>query len=222
MLTLYHGSTQKILKPTLVAGKANNDYGRGFYCTKDVKLASEWACKSSTDIGYVNKYSLDTSDLKVLDLSDSKYSILHWMALLVQNRTFSVNNPITKQSMDFLKENFAIDTSEYDIIQGYRADDSYFSFAEDFLSNAITVRHLSRAMKLGKLGIQHVLISQNSFDRLHFDSAVEVDGSIYHLAHKTRDTKARSDYFTSRENFTLTSDDVFIADIIRGGGKEWL
>lgn len=37
--------------------------------------------------------------------------------------------------------------------------DSYFSFAEDFLNNAISVSKLSKAMKLGNLGEQIVLKS---------------------------------------------------------------
>ena len=39
-------------------------------------------------------------------------------------------------------EKYNIDISEYDLIIGYRADDSYFRFAEDFLNNSISVEKL--------------------------------------------------------------------------------
>lgn len=86
----------------------------------------------------------------------------------------------------YLMENFDIDISDYDVIKGYRADDSYFSFAEDFLSNAISVSHLSRAMRLGKLGIQYVLVSQKAFDALHFVQADPVENSVYYPLHIDR------------------------------------
>ena len=40
---------------------------------------------------------------------------------------------------------------------GYRADDSYFSFANAFLNNTISLEQLRKAMYLGKLGKPEVL-----------------------------------------------------------------
>ena len=84
-ITLYHGSKQIIEKPTLKGGKETNDYGFGFYCTKEIELANEWACPDNND-GYANEYSLDLNGLNVLDLSDKKYHILNWIALLLKYR----------------------------------------------------------------------------------------------------------------------------------------
>ena len=42
-LTLYHGSERVIESPTFGAGKRNNDFGLGFYCTQSSELAKEWA-----------------------------------------------------------------------------------------------------------------------------------------------------------------------------------
>lgn len=54
---LYHGSKDIIKQPEHNKGARNNDYGRGFYCTEEIELAKEWACKNQQD-GYVNKYEL--------------------------------------------------------------------------------------------------------------------------------------------------------------------
>ena len=215
IITLYHGSTEKIEHPALGKGKRNNDYGQGFYCTAHRDLACEWASKLQGLDGYVNQYEIDTAGLKVLDLS--KYGILHWMTILLKNRTFTLTTPISIQGKTYLMEHFDIDISDYDIIKGYRADDSYFSFAEDFLNNAISVSHLSRAMRLGKLGIQYVLVSQKAFDALRFVQADPVENSVYYPLHMVRDTKARKAYRSSKANLTIDTNDIYLLDILRGG-----
>lgn len=215
IITLYHGSTEKIEHPALGKGKRNNDYGQGFYCTAHRDLACEWASKLQGLDGYVNQYELDITGLKVLDLS--KYGILHWMTILLKNRTFTLTTPISIQGKAYLMEHFDIDISSYDIIKGYRADDSYFSFAEDFLNNAISVSHLSRAMRLGKLGIQYVLVSQKAFDALRFVQADPVENSVYYPLHMVRDTKARKAYRSSKANLAIDTNDIYLLDILRGG-----
>ena len=50
-----------------------------------------------------------------------------------------------------MKDNFLPDISEYDVIIGYRADDSYFAFAQDFVAGVISMQKLAEAMRLGKL-----------------------------------------------------------------------
>ena len=57
-IELLHGSDHVIEKPGFHLGKTNNDYGPGFYCTRELSMAMEWACKQNTD-GFVNKYSLE-------------------------------------------------------------------------------------------------------------------------------------------------------------------
>ena len=126
-MIIYHGSNKVIKEPIFGKGKVYNDYGLGFYCTESNELAKEWACNKDSD-GYSNKYELDLSDLKVLNLNDKKYSILHWLTLLIQYRNFEIRSDLIRLSKEFLIENYSIDISEYDVIIGYRADDSYFTF----------------------------------------------------------------------------------------------
>ena len=98
-MKIYHGSKNIIEKPTLYGGKETNDYGYGFYCTKEIELANEWACPDNND-GYANEYELDLNCLKVLDLSDKKYHILNRIALLLKNRipeSLNQNNEQTRE-----------------------------------------------------------------------------------------------------------------------------
>lgn len=219
-MTLYHGSLARIEKPEFGKGKIKNDYGPGFYCTKSYNLACEWASKFQGEDGYVNKYALDTKGLKILDLSSPEYNILNWITLLLKNRTFDLKNSISVIAKEYLMENFLIDISKYDVIKGYRADDSYFSFAEDFLNNNISVEQLSRAMKLGKLGIQYVVISEKAFGQLYFVDADVVNNSKYYSLYQSRDVLARQKYRAERENVESNVHGLFVLDIVRGGIKD--
>ena len=84
-MILYHGSEKIISKPVFGAGKTNNDYGLGFYCTQNIELAKEWACPTLND-GFANCYELKTDGLKLLDLQSDKFCTLHWLALLISNQ----------------------------------------------------------------------------------------------------------------------------------------
>ena len=171
-ITIYHGSKYIIDKPVYGGGKSNNDYGLGFYCTEDIELAKEWSV-SSEENGYANIYELYIKDLKVLNLND--YNVLNWITILIENRTFSLKSDIAEMGVEFLKKNYSIDLSKYDIVIGYRADDSYFTFAKNFLENLISVRRLSEALKYGELGQQIVLISERAFENIKYIGSVEAE-----------------------------------------------
>ena len=217
-MVIYHGSKDIIEKPEFGKGSKKNDYGLGFYCTENVELAKEWACSNNETNGYANQYEIDLSAYKVLDLREEKYSILNWMALLLMFRTFDVNTPISAQAKEYILENFYVNVEEYDVIIGYRADDSYFSFAKDFINNTISVEQLAEAMRLGELGIQIVLKSKRAFDTVKYISYELAECKEYYVKRVSRDKKARETYLSGyRQN--LVSDGLFVMDIIRKGLK---
>ena len=216
---IYHGSKNIIQKPYYHGGKKENDYGYGFYCTENLELAKEWSCNNNEENGFVNKYSIDLSDLKILDLTDKNYSILNWMAILLKNRSFDLASDISIQAKQYLIENFYIDTEKYDIVIGYRADDSYFSFARDFVNNTIFVRQLNLAMSLGELGKQIVIISEKAFSSLKFEGFEAVNHLIYYAKRQLRDKKAKEAYLSGPIRKTAIKSDIFVLDIIRRGLK---
>lgn len=213
-LVIYHGSKDIIEKPYYHGEKAQNDYGFGFYCTESLELAKELSCSNNENNGFANKYSINLSGLKILDLTDKRYSIL------LKFRTFDLSNDISIQAKEYLLKNFYIDVNNYDIVIGLRADDSYFSFARDFVNNTIPVRKLSQAMELGQLGKQVVIVSELAFSKLHFEGFETVDRLEYFTKRKARDEKAREDYLKgTRKSATLTND-IFVVDIMRKGLKD--
>ena len=215
-IKIYHGSEFIIRQPKFGVGKIHNDYGLGFYCTEYLNLAQEWAC-SEVHGGFANEYTLDLNGLKILNLNDSKYNILHWIALLLKNRDFSIDNELSKAAKEYLLSNYLIDISEYDIVIGYRADDSYFSFARDFLHNIISLQKLEDAMRLGDLGNQIVLISPKAFKQIKFKKAIIAQHDVFYTLRKKRDDCARKLYLEKRNDLSIIKNEIYIIDILRGG-----
>ncbi len=211
-LVLYHGSPEIVQRPTFGKGKSYNDYGQGFYCTEHLELAKEWACTENVD-GYANKYQIDTSGLSILNLSSDDYTILHWLALLMEYRKFRISTPVMKQGSEWLRAHFLPDLTSYDAIIGYRADDSYFSFARAFINNEISLAQLSRAMRLGKLGEQFVLKSPTAFERISFLSYETADNKEYYAKRKARDDEARAAYRLEAGKGDIGG--LFIRDILQ-------
>ena len=211
-LILYHGSSVIVEHPAFGKGKAYNDYGMGFYCTEHIELAKEWACSENID-GYANQYEVDMSDLSVLNLSSDEFTILNWLAILMLHRKARLSTPLAKRGKEYLIQNFLPEFENHDIIVGYRADDSYFSFARSFVSNEISLRQLGYAMKLGRLGEQFVLKSSKAFDAIKFIGYEIADNTVYYAKRKVRDDEARAAYNKELEKEDL--DGIFMRDIIR-------
>ena len=98
---------------------------------------------------------------------------------------------------------------------GYRADDSYFSFAEDFVNNTISLRDLNLAMQLGTLGEQVVLLSERSFQEIEFIEYEVADYREYYYKRAERDQTARAAYKSRKKNLQQLMDDIFVLDIMR-------
>lgn len=212
-MKLYHGSENIIEKPVYVKGARYNDYGKGFYCTENIELAKEWACAKQKN-GYANIYDLDLSELNVLNLNSASYNILNWLAILADNRTYWQNGSIAEPAKNYIKENFLPDISAYDVIIGYRADDSYFSFAQDFVSGVISLQKLAQAMRLGKLGEQIVLKSQKAFAQIQFAGYENADAEEYYIKKNEREREARRQYRRNKKE-QADVNELFILDIMR-------
>lgn len=214
IIKLLHGTDHIIKIPDYSLGKPHNDYGQGFYCTEDVEMAKEWACKENKN-GFVNEYNFNTDGLSVLNLLDGKHSVLNWIALLLKNRIFTLQDEIAIDARNYIIEHFSVNLGDYDVVIGYRADDSYFSYAQSFVGNALPLKSLNRALKLGKLGAQTVLISERAFTQIEFVDAAPVNKEIYYPKFLSRDTTARTTYQKEIKKSRSYRDDIFVMDILR-------
>lgn len=198
---IYHGSEFIIKKPEYLKGNVHNDYGLGFYCCSIKSLAKEWAAKRSGH-GYVNKYQIRDDRLKILDLTKPPFNnVLYWVTLLVHNRDLSTDlKDNCPRELKYLEDNYLIDISNYDIVIGFRADDSYFRFPESFIRSEITLESLNNIFEAGELGKQYVLISERAFKLIQFIDYEEVF------------EKSRKDYYSRKNGADKVFRDLLNAD----------
>ena len=189
MRRLYHGSEKIIEKSIYGQGEKYNDYGLGFYCTDSIDMAKEWG------------------------VNDDQYCILHWLAILLQNREFDIPSRPALEAKGYILDKFSIDYERYDSIIGYRADNSYFSFAQDFINGTISFRQLNHAMYLGKLGQQFVLKSEKAFSQIKFCGYEIAVADEWYQKKMLRDKNARREYFDAERN-RRQKGDIYIMQII--------
>lgn len=210
--TIYHGSNHIIQKPVYGGGKRYNDYGQGFYCTDSLDMAKEWGVGKGVN-GFASRYTIECDGLEILDLNDPRFCILNWLAVLLENREFDAGSPLAYQAKEYLLETFRVDYHDCDCMIGYRADDSYFSFAQDFINGTISYRQLNRAMHLGKLGQQFVLKSKKAFDRITFEGYETAESTEWYIKKMARDQAARREYFDVERN-RIERNDLFVTQIL--------
>ena len=177
-MKIYHGSKTIVNKPIVKGSNPTNDYGPSFYLTTDLETAKAWACRNNT-IGFVNCYHVSDEKfrrLKILDLTNkTKYGVLNWIAILMHFReldsSFFNRN---KAFIDWL-EKFYIDVNDYDVVLGYRADDSYFRFPTSFINNDLAYEDLEETFMLGKLGVQYAFVSERAINLLRFEKSIECE-----------------------------------------------
>lgn len=190
-IILYHGSPNKVVVPQFGFGEGKHDYGKGFYLTENIELAKEWAvCRPDETNGWVHKYELETADLKILDFQE--HDILSWLAELMKHRDASDSRRYKVLSKKFIAE-YGIDTSEYDVIKGWRANASYFYIAKEFVRDNIDIEILEELLSLGGLGIQYCIKSELAYSKLTEvdDGLISVDYSEFNEKYNERDIIAR-------------------------------
>ena len=215
-MKIYHGSKVLIEHPNVKGSNEVNDYGPSFYLTKDLEAAKSWACKNNS-LGVVNEYEINSSAftrLKVLDLTNkSKYSVLNWMAILMHFReldtSFIKKNQLT---LNWL-EKYYINVDEYDVIIGFRADDSYFRFPLRFISNDLSFEDLEEVFLSGYLGVQYAFMSERSIKLLSFKRVIECDDE--YLGHYYSIVTKASKQFDELLNRERDPKKKYILDLMR-------
>ncbi len=190
-LILFHGTPDKIVVPTYGKGEEKHDYGQGFYLTESIDLAKEWAvCRPNEENGWVHKYQLDTAGLKILDFQ--KKGVLAWLAELMKHRDAADSKRYRVLAKMFI-EKYGVDTKEYDVIRGWRANASYFYIAKEFVRDNIDMDILEELLFMGGLGIQYCIKSRLAYSKLYEleDGLMAVQYAEFNEKYNQRDITAR-------------------------------
>lgn len=180
-LILHHGTKHEMFVPDYKFANPINDYGSGLYTTPDIELAKEWAMSFYTkgEKGFVYSYELNMDGLRVLDLQ--QYGILYWVATTLKFRTIDNVKGLVKNNLNILTRDYVLPVENFDVIVGWRMDDSYFKFTKDFLRNELSYEMLQEAIRLGELGLQYTLKSEKAFRALSFIEKTDVDKKYIQL-----------------------------------------
>jgi hypothetical protein len=205
-LALYHGSAKELREPLFGLGNPGNDYGSGFYTSQDFAIAGEWAVRSPLEAeghdGFINEYAFNPKGLTMLDLTQQ--DIDKWIAILMTHRTGRYSAAQKRIIGEFTARHYAADETRFDVVKGWRANDSYFRFALDYALRFISRDELKQAVALGNLGEQIVLMSRSAFGNISFVKSRPALAKDYYLPALKRDEEARRAY----------------EDIISGRGSE--
>lgn len=190
-IILFHGSPDKIINPVFGRGEDKHDYGKGFYLTESIELASEWAvCRPNDSNGWVHKYELETEGLKILDFQGK--SVLTWLAELMKHRDAADSKRYRMLAQKFIAR-YGIETEEFDVIKGWRANASYFYIAKAFVRDEIDLDILEELLSLGGLGIQYCIKSEKAYSQLHEiqEALLSVEYDVFNQKYNERDVQGR-------------------------------
>lgn len=190
-ITLYHGTSDKIVAPTYGYGNDKHDYGKGFYLTENIELAKEWAvCRPDMKNGWVHKFELDCDGLKILNFQ--KLNVLAWLAELMKHRDAADSKRYRMLASKFI-EKYGVDTEGYDVIKGWRANASYFYIAKEFVRDNVDIDILEELLSLGGLGIQYCIKSGQAYSQLHEkkEELLIVEYTEFNEKYNERDITAR-------------------------------
>ncbi len=146
-IDLFHTGFLAIPEPDIRIGRRNADFGQGFYTSPDEAFSRRWARSMKGWDTWLNRYALDPSDLKILDLARGR----DWFAYISGNRA-GRNDPF----------------AEYDIIRGPIANDTIYDTWGITTSGLLTGEQSLHILSAGPQYVQVVLKTDKAAAHLRF------------------------------------------------------
>lgn len=160
-IIVYHGGTELIAHPDCSLGRANLDFGRGFYVTALRQQAVDWAMQVSRrrkKTPILNRYLLDKESI----LAEARCKIFkaydrEWLDFIVRSRQ---GLPVA---------------AEYDYIEGGVANDRVVDTVNLYMAGLMDASTALRRLSEHKPNNQICLLSQEITDKyLQFDDTEEI------------------------------------------------
>lgn len=147
MLTVYHGSTEKVETPICRFGRKNLDFGQGFYVTDIREQAITWANNMSRNRNMpplLNRYHLDREAI----LKHAKCKLFkaydeEWLTFIIGNRS----------GEDLAKE--------YDYVEGGVANDRVIDTVNLYMAGLIDATSALRELSKHRPNNQICILNQD-------------------------------------------------------------
>lgn len=156
---LFHGCKKSGIAFPLDLGysKVNNDFGVGFYLGETYNQAASYIVNGNSPFVYV--FHLDTNELNITHFAVNR----EWMIAIAYFRGWLdeyKNNNYVKKIIEKVNNS--------DVIIAPIADNRMFDIISEFVRGEITDLQCEHALAATNLGMQYVLKTTNSLERLEF------------------------------------------------------
>ncbi len=152
-MRLYHTGNVVIQKPDIHRGRANADFGQGFYLTPDEEFTYRWAGRDAV----INVYDLDMTGLKVHQFTRD----LAWFEYIFSNRRVK-------------------DTLDADIVIGPIANDTIYDTLGILSSGYLSSEEALSLLMIGPEYTQLAIKSENALRQLRWiDAKTDVNSERY-------------------------------------------
>ena len=151
-ITVYHGSTHRVVHPLVALGRKNLDFGQGFYVTTYREQAIQWAMRQQilrrSQEAWLNVYVLDMEKV-----SAGNYAL---------TRLDGYNN----EWLEFIAVSRHGQTpwQGYDLIEGGVANDKVVDAVEAYLAGLADVEHTLNKLAYALPNNQICLLNQELID----------------------------------------------------------
>lgn len=156
---LFHGCKKSGIAFPLDLGysKVNNDFGVGFYLGETYNQAASYIANGNSPFVYV--FHLDTNELNITHFAVNR----EWMIAIAYFRGWLDEYKNT----NYVKKIIA-KVNNSDVIIAPIADNRMFDIISEFVRGEITDLQCEHALAATNLGMQYVLKTTNSLERLEF------------------------------------------------------
>ena len=152
-IKVFHTGFDIIETPDLKRGRANADFGQGFYVSSDEAFSRRWARYRKGQTTCINSYALDLNGLKIRRFQRDE----DWFSYLFDNRHHKEDR-----------------YQDYDLIIGPIANDTIYDTFGIITSGILDREQAMELLLLGKEYRQIVLKTPKSLEQLSFLSYEQI------------------------------------------------
>lgn len=153
-ITLYHTGFEKIEQPDIHIGRANADFGQGFYLSDNGDFSRRWARSRRRETTWLNTYTLALDGLQVKRFERDA----EWFDYIFHNRS-----------------GYPDALSEYDVIVGPIANDTIYDTWGISTSGLLSREQSLRLLMIGPVYRQTAIKTERAASRLRFISAQVIE-----------------------------------------------
>ncbi len=152
---LFHGSKKGLSEITIIGGRENCDFGKGFYLGETYSQALSFVCEMDKSSVYSFKYTLEDLNIKRFQCD------LEWMIAICYYR-----GKLRDYSSNPIVDKIVTEIEMADVVIAPIADNKMFYVMAQFIDGEINADVALHSLSASKLGFQFVFKTEKSLNNL--------------------------------------------------------